>query len=187
MKKLFFLLAIFFFSACNQEETLNEQAAMAKFIESYALSLPEPSGLTLSYDKTFLWTVSDNNSTVYKISIHGTILASFEVDGKDLEGITVVDDTTLAIAKESKRTILFVTTEGKELKRKRLDGIKGNDNSGIEGITYNPSNGHFFMVNEKNPTLLIETDNDLNIIKKKELDIASDLSGIFYEPTDSSL
>ncbi len=58
--------------------------------------------------------------------------------------------------------------------------IKGKPNKGLEGITYNPQNNSFFVVNEKKPGLLLEIDSKGKTINKNELKFASDYSGLFF-------
>ncbi len=173
--------------SCKKEETPENQNLPAEFITIYKTKVPEPSDLALSYDKKALWTVSDETNKAYLISFEGEILKTIQLEGKDPEGITVIDDTTLAVVFERERIFTKVTTSGKELFSKKFEELKGELNAGLEGVTYNPSNNHFFMVNEKFPRLLIELDQDLNIIKQTELTYAEDYSGVFYDETKEQL
>lgn len=184
MRRLFPVLILLFtavtlFNCGGKEE---EEKKKEKFIleTQYRLPIPEPSGLCLSYDNETLWTVSDQNSTVYRLSLEGEILNSFTVAGIDLEGITVVNENMLAVVLERDREIVLLDTEGNELKRVRLD-LVGEDNSGLEGITYNSNLGHYYILNEKHPRLLMELDGDLKLLRKTELDFSKDVSGIFYD------
>ncbi|MCK5591344.1 MAG: SdiA-regulated domain-containing protein, partial [Candidatus Pacebacteria bacterium] len=68
----------------------------------------------------------------------------------------------------------------------RLD-LKGENNSGIEGITYDKNREEFYVVNEKTPTLLIKLDSELNLINKRNLKIAADLSGLSYDDSTDEL
>lgn len=184
---LFLVLPIIFLNSCTDTEKSQEKKTTAEFIVSYKTDVPEPSDLTLSYDKKALWTVSDENSTAYLISFDGKILETIKLKGNDLEGITVIDDTTIAVVFERKRTFAKYSTKGKELFRKTFDEFKGELNAGFEGLTFNTTNGHFFIVNEKSPGLLIELDAELNVIKKTELTYAEDYSGVFYDEAEDQL
>jgi len=178
---LFFILAtVLAFSLFSCKDS-KEQKESIKLINTIKTKVPEPSDLCLSYDEKALWTVSDEENEIYLLSFEGKILETIKVDGNDLEGVTAIDDTTLAVILERDRIVVKLTTSGKELSRKKYSELKGKLNAGLEGITYNPINGHFFMVNEKTPCLFIETDTDLNIIKKEEWDYTDDISGIFYD------
>lgn len=155
-----------------------------KPIEKYSLKIPEPSGLALLNDK--LWIVSDSKNTVYQTNLKGEIEFSFKINGIDPEGITVFDDSLLAIVLETSNEILVTDFKGNEISNTSIN-IKGSRNSGLEGITYNPSNGHFYLVNEKDPVLLIETDKSFNEISRKKIKNVRDLSGISYSAKEDCL
>lgn len=176
-KKFLSIGLIIILFGCSNE---NKEKFAPELIHKIKLDLPEPSGLALSYNGEYLWTVSDSNSTVYQISFEGKIQRSFTVNGGDLEGITQINDSTLAVVLERERAILIIDTNGNELNR--IEIIKEGDlNSGFEGITYNPGSNHFYILNEKDPGLLIELDGAYNIIKETQLKFAKDFSGINYD------
>jgi uncharacterized protein YjiK len=166
---------------CNQKRNTE-----AKLLKTIKLDVPEPSGLMFSEDLKSLWTVSDENSTVYNINMDGKILKSFRLNGFDLEGITTINDSLLAVIFERTREVAVIDTLGNEIKRYKL-GIPGNDNQGIEGITFNTADKHFFIIKEKNPCLLLEYDFDFNLLKKDTLNFSSDVSGLFYNKVDNLL
>jgi uncharacterized protein YjiK len=150
------------------------------------IKVPEPSGLTLSFDSNYLWTISDEDSKVYKIDKLGKIIRFFSVIGEDLEGITVIDSVRLAVVLERSREVVVIDTLGKELKRKRFE-LKGRLNEGLEGICYDTNRKDFYFVNEKRPGLLIKTDSSFVEIFRKELKIAKDYSDIFFAKDDNTL
>ena len=153
-------------------------------IEKYLLQITEPSGLAFSNGS--LWTVSDENSTVYKVNADGKIVYSFEVNGNNLEGITVVDDTLIAVVLEQLREVVLIDTLGNEISRYSIN-LSGEKNSGLEGISYNPANQHFYIVNEKDPVLLMETDRNFIELTRKNIKEANDLSGIYYSSKEDCL
>lgn len=157
-----------------------------KIVYETKINVLEPSGLTLSSDGKNLWTISDENSCVYLLSFEGKILKSFEINAKDLEGITTINDSTIAVISELSSKIIFLSINGKELFRKQLF-ISSRINNGLEGIAYNKNNKHTYIVNEKNPTLLIEYDSLLNEVKRIKLDFAKDLSGLDYIEENNEL
>lgn len=170
-------------TACKEAPKPENQKIPAEFLTSYKTDVPEPSDLCLSYDGKALWTVSDEENSAYLISFKGKILQTVKLNGVDPEGITVVDDTTFAVVFERERIFAKYLTSGKEIFRKKFDEFKGELNTGFEGLTINTKNGHYFIVNEKNPRLLIELDADLNVIVKTELTDTDDYSGVFYDDT----
>ncbi|MBE0570325.1 MAG: SdiA-regulated domain-containing protein, partial [Ignavibacteriaceae bacterium] len=74
---------------------------------------------------------------VYLIDSWGRVVISFKINGEDLEGITVIDDSTLAVVLERTREVVILDTSGLELKRAKLD-LEGELNNGLEGISYDP-------------------------------------------------
>ncbi|RPI70586.1 MAG: hypothetical protein EHM47_11845, partial [Ignavibacteriales bacterium] len=119
-------------------------------------------------------------------NLKGEIINSIKIDKTDFEGITVVDDSLLAIVQEIKREALVINIEGKDDFSSSFK-VEGSKNSGLEGITYNSSNGHFYILNEKDPVLLIEADKDLKELSRKEIKDVKDLSGISYSQKDNCL
>lgn len=171
---------------CNtnwQESPIPENLSLQKVTP---IKVPEPSGLTLSYDGKYFWSVGDSDSKVYKLDFNGSLIKSFTVNGEDLEGVTVIDSIFLAVILERTREVVIVDTTGKELKRKRLD-LKGNLNQGLEGICFDSKTKNFYFLNEKHPGLLIKTDSSFNEVFRKKIKLAKDYSDIFFSNGDNTL
>lgn len=183
---IFYVSIIISHSKCNIDRQDSPKPQKLLLKDSYKTSVPEPSGLALSFDKENLWTVSDQNSTVYLINKVGKILKSFKVDMEDLEGITVIDSIKLAVIAERTREVMVLDTMGNEIKRVKLE-LKGRLNEGIEGICYDAEENKFYLVNEKRPGMFIVTDNKFNIKFKTELKFAKDFSGLSFDKFDNSL
>jgi len=83
-------------------------------------------------------------------------------------------------------TIVLLNKKGEEQKYFQLN-IGKNSNSGVEGVSYNSENGHFFVIKEKDKGLLLDLDSDFKEISRKKLNFAKDYSGIFYEKTNKHL
>lgn len=190
MNRLFyvFTIAVVLISAnsCKESESTENRKLGFESVRTIKLNLPDPSGIDLSFNNDGFWTVSDKNSTVYRLDKDGNTLRSFKVKGDDLEGITVVNKNKIAVVLERSREIILLDTLGKELTRRKLN-LKGDLNSGLEGITFDSINKRFFVLNEKSPGLLIELDEHLNEIKRTALNLAKDYSGIFYEEKENVL
>jgi uncharacterized protein YjiK len=174
------ILFLIIFSLHCDKIRFGKQGELLKRSETYSLKIPQPSGLSVSYDGKYLWTVSDHNSSIYLITFNGKTVKKFKVDAKDLEGITTVDENTLAVVSEETNEIVLIDTSGNELLRKKMD-VATQKNSGLEGITYSRKTNRFYVVNEKYPTALIELDSNLEEINRIELDILRDLSGLSYD------
>jgi uncharacterized protein YjiK len=188
MKSGFFLIPILILAlimiSCQSKSNKSEK--LLNYIGGKTISVPEPSGLDLTYDHKGFWTVSDETSTIYKLDSEGNVVNTIKVDGFDMEGITTVNDSIIAVVLERTREVLLLDTSGNEIKRKDL-GLRGEANSGLEGITYIPGNGHFYVLNEKKPSLLIELNSQLEIIRIDTLKFSRDVSGIFYDKKNKCL
>ena len=182
---LFFtVISTFLLIYCNQKSQPTK--AKLAYIGAYAISVPEPSGLDLTYEEDGFWTVSDETSTIYKLDADGNVVKTLNIKGIDFEGITVIDDTTLAIVLERAREVVVLSTSGTEINRVKLP-FKGEANSGLEGITYNPINGHFYVLNEKKPLLLIELNEKFEVLNVDTLKFAKDVSGIYLDVENNFL
>lgn len=179
-----FLFFAFSASSCSEKQEENEKTLSYSITEE--IPVPEPSGLDISFDEQGFWTISDENSKVYLLDSWGNRVKSFKVKGEDLEGITVIDDSTIAVVLERSNEIVVLNTEGNELKRAAID-LKSEFNSGLEGITYDHHRKTFYLLNEKKPQLLIALDENFAELKRDTLSFAKDVSGIFYDDTDSTL
>jgi len=170
---------------CTKDKNENTVKTLS-FTIAEKIPVPEPSGLALSSDERNFWVVSDENSKVYLIDSWGRVVKSFKVNGEDLEGITVIDDSTLAVVLERTREVVILDTSGLELKRAKLD-LEGDLNNGLEGISYDPEEKRFFVLNEKKPRLLLTLDENLIEIKRDTLNYAKDVSGIYFDAVDKNL
>jgi len=180
---VFFIVALFTF--CSEVKNDNTVKKLS-FSVAEKIPVPEPSGLVLISDETGFWIVSDENSTIYLIDSWGRVVKNFKVDGEDLEGVTIIDDSTLAVVLERAREVVIIDTSGKEIKRAALD-LEGELNNGLEGITYDPNEKKFYILNEKKPCLLITLDENLNELRRDTLNFSKDVSGIFYDTLDKIL
>jgi uncharacterized protein YjiK len=176
------------FSSCQKDKKYKSQPNPNKLEYSTVREIPVvgPSGLDLTFEEDGFWVVSDETKTAYKLNSFGIVVKKIEMDGKDLEGITVVDERRLAVVLEETQEVIIVDTAGVELKREKLD-VKSKENSGLEGITYDPKQKRFYILNEKKPCLLITLDENLNLLSTVTLDFAKDVSGIYFDERDSIL
>ncbi len=171
---------------CNLDNTQNKKIISLTPESIFKLSVPEPSGLCFDKKTKSLWTVSDEDTTIFNINFSGKVLQKIKVNGFDLEGVTFLNDSTLITILERSREVVFISLKGVEQKRFSLK-IGGVPNEGLEGITYNSNNEHLYLIKEKNPCKLFETDLEGNILVEKTLNISKDLSGLFYDANNNQL
>jgi uncharacterized protein YjiK len=171
---------------CNTNRQESPIAEKLTLLKRTPLNVPEPSGLALSYDGKYFWSVGDSDSKVHKLDLDGNVMKSFAINGEDLEGVTVIDSIYLAVILERTREVVIVDTSGKEIKRNKFN-LTGNLNEGLEGICFDSKTKNFYFLNEKNPGLLIKTDSSFNEIFRKEIKIAKDYSDMFFSNEDNTL
>lgn len=182
-KFLSLIIIVFLLASCKSEKKpveITPENISLKKVNEFEIDVPEPSDLALGFDGHSIWTVSDENSTVYLLDFDGKVKKKFSVKGNDLEGITVINENKIAVILERTREAVILTTDGKEILRHKFD-LKGKPNSGLEGITYDPDNQIFYLLNEKSPGLLLKCDMDFNILSRHELKFAKDYSAIYYD------
>ncbi len=182
---LFFFTLLF---SCSADEGIapDQQESDLELMATYNLIVPEPSGLSLNYNASHLWVVSDQTGKVYKVSLDGRALETLAYTGEDLEAVTQNPvDKTLWAAEERSREIVQLDTLGNELARFNILVEQTDSNNGLEGIAFNTSNGHLYVLNEKAPHLLVELNPNQAILNQYELTFADDCSGLVYDSTEN--
>lgn len=175
--------------SCNNSNINREDSPIVKSLSLQKvtpINVPEPSGLSYSFDRKHFWSVCDENSKVYKMDLNGLVIDSFKISGEDLEGITVISLNKLAVILERTREVVVIDTLGNEICRSGFY-LPGNLNEGLEGICFDKINKKFYLLNEKNPGLLIKTNIDFEIELKKEINFADDFSDIYFAEEDTAL
>ena len=76
--------------------------------------------MDLTYEEDGFWTVSDETSTIYKLDGDGNVVRTLKIEGIDFEGITVIDDSTLAIVLERERELVVLDTSGNEINSNKI-------------------------------------------------------------------
>ncbi len=186
--RLLFILFIIQSISCHKNISLS--AKQLNLIDSYILDIREPSGLSFSDNPGELLTVSDSSKKIFKISLTGEVIGEItpDTDLNDLEGITYnQNEDTITVIQERTRKIIKINSAGHVQKTTELDIPGSSTNKGIEGIAYNKNNNHYYIINEKNPSLLVELDENFNKVASNNLNFAMDYSGIFYDESSNSL
>jgi len=187
--KLFSIIFLFIILGCSAADKTVAQPdnnALKPIIE-YHISVPEPSGLCYDSSSNSLWTVSDETGKVYQLNLSGEVMNTISVPGiLDLEAVCLDESgDSLWIVNEQPRELIKIDFNGNIVYRKKI--LDGNDNSGLEGICINPTNGHIFVLKEKSPGMLIELDANLNVISQTEITFANDFSGMTWDSQSGQL
>ena len=154
-------------------------------LESYEMSIYEPSGLSYSSDRQSLYTVSDRGM-IYQISLTGNTLKELSYTGDDFEGITVDSLTSdIYICEEGKGNLVKLNSKGVEQSSYNILNNPGN--KGLEGLTYNKNLDVFYMLKEMSEGLLIKYSVKNNSQTEIKLNFAHDYSGIYYNNVSNKL
>ena len=177
------LLCVTLCGGCDKDDVAAPSGPSLVEIDTVELSnVPEPSGLALDQDGLHLWTVSDQTGNVYRLTTSGSLVATLEVGGQDLEGIAVdPTDGTLFVTEEGMGQVLHLDRAGNLLETLTPAGLPAMGNQGLEGITIDPNTGHIFLLKEAAPGLLIEINREGIVLATTELDFAGDYSGLAYD------
>lgn len=179
----FFLVGGFFFITSCRPEALEVDFSI--ILESYKLSINEPSGLSYSADKESLYIVSDRGM-IYEISLTGNIIKEFSFTGDDFEGVTVDPLTSdIYVCEEGKGKIIKLDKNGTY--QSSYDILNNPGNTGLEGLAYNTELDEFYLLKEKKQGLLIKysIENDLKLLIN--LNFSTDYSGIFYNNASNKI
>ena len=147
--------------------------------EDHSVDVAEPSDLVVRNHK--LYTVSDRHSRIYQIDDDGDVRSSLDVEGTDLEALTVDADGHFYVADESRAKVWRLTAHGDRAEAFDVDTTDGN--SGIEGPAFDDK-GNLLVAKEKNPATIIVLDGDGVEQDRVELDFADDISALAWNAAD---
>ncbi len=181
--RLLFVVGFSFITSCIPDSFEVDNNMISETFS--LLPIYEPSGLSYSPNRDFLYTVSDRGM-IYRIDFKGNKLEQLLYTDEDFEGITVNPETTnIYVVKERTGELVELTPEGKVIKTYDVIGDSGN--SGLEGVTYDSKHDTFYLLKEKTPGLLISYSLKTGKIWEKQLGFANDYSGIFYNRATGNL
>ena len=170
-----------FFLACNNSDPVVKTGNNLELISSEKINVSEASGLTINATGSTLYTVSDNTSNIYELATDGAVLKEYTYDGNDVEGISMVSNNKVLLVEERTKEIVEYDLTTKIHKKHKIIYSNNDSNSGLEGIAMNLNDNTIFVLNEKNPGLLMRLRSDFSIIESYNLNFASDYSGIFHD------
>jgi len=181
--RFLFVVGFSFITSCIPDSFEIDKKMISETLS--LLPIYEPSGLSYSSNKDFLYTVSDRGM-IYKIDFKGNKLEQLPYTDEDFEGITVNPATSnIYVVKERTGELVELTSEGKVIKTYSVIGKSGN--SGLEGVTYDSKHDVFYLLKEKSPGLLITYSLEIGKIREKQLGFAIDYSGIYYNKSTDNL
>ena len=135
-----------------------------------SLLAQEASAVTYDWDTDTLFVVGDGGTSVVQVSKTGALLDSMSLaagtspqgtEFYDTEGVAYVGGGKFVLTEERYRQVnLFTYVAGATLQRADVQTVKLGTtigNVGIEGVTFDPANGHFIFVKETGPRSIFET------------------------------
>ncbi len=159
-----------------------------ELLQTHDLDITGPSALSNSYLPGHFYTFCDTEGEIYLINNTGQILLTLPIDGDDLEGVEFVEETQkLYVLEEKFRFALKVSPDGTILDTFELDIPIQNLNDGPEGIAYNPHQKHFYVVNQRNPSILYVYDTLFVELAAHPLGFADDYSSLHFAQEDNYL
>ncbi|MEM6344843.1 MAG: SdiA-regulated domain-containing protein [Bacteroidota bacterium] len=178
---LFSLLGL----ACDRNPT--PEPISLNLVETLAMAIDEPSGLSLSNDQ--LLSVSDDDNKVYRINpTTGTVVATLNYEGDDLEGVVQnQQDNSIWIVEESRQELVKLDVNGTAQDTFAIPFTQMESNHGLEGATLDPATERLYLITEKDPAQLLVVDFGGNILENYALNFALDYSGISFDPSQNQL
>jgi uncharacterized protein YjiK len=194
MKNIFNVCTLFFvivlisshLISCGKSNPLETNIPIKELslISEMTLPFTEPSGIAYSEKLKKIWIVSGGDQSIYVLDTNFNVENKLPYKGNDLEGITFdATDSTLWIIDEATKTITHLNRNGNILRQDQLTYTTNVVNKGPEGITIG-KNHQLYLVNERDPSILLELDTAFNITQTYQLNFAKDYSDIMYD--DSS-
>lgn len=182
----FSIVAILGFSQNSIAQTVD----LSTYIRVGRYDLPEPtrtahptnnllaqeaSGVTYNWDTNTLFIVGDGTTSVTQVSLTGQFIDTMTLaqgsspqgtDFYDSEGITYIGNGQFVMTEERDRqVVLFTYVAGTTLTRANTKTVKLGtfvNNTGTEGLSYDPLTGGYIVLKEISPMGIFQTNIDFN-------------------------
>ncbi len=124
-------------------------------------SASEASAVTYNWDTGTLFVVGDEGEAIVEVSTSGVVLSTMSLTGfDDTEGLTYTGNGRFVIGEERLQDVYQLTyTAGGSVARGSLPAASLGPtvgNIGIEGFSFDPRDGHFIAVKEKDPQRVLD-------------------------------
>lgn len=154
-------------------------------VDEIDLPFNEPSGIAWSEQLRKLWVVSGGDQKIYRLDTSGNVEKHLRYTGIDLEGI-VFDpaDSTLWTIDEATKEVAHLNLQGDVIGSFTVT-YETDTNKGPEGIAIGKDH-EFYILNERDPSVLHRLDEQWHIAQTYQLDFASDYSDITWDSAAGS-
>jgi uncharacterized protein YjiK len=147
--------------------------------------IPEPSDIAWNRKNNSLMVVSDARPDIFEIGFDGVIHKTIPAFGSDLEGVAASHTgDTLFVVEERNQLVVSFDAQGRRLNAFPVK-VATTENNALEGVAVD-SQGHIWVLNEKEPRLLLEFKGTQELFRK-EITFARDLSGICCDDSGEAL
>lgn len=155
------------------------QTIKIKPIEKFSTNVEEPSDITIApWDEKVFYMVSDNGY-LHQTDSKGQIQKTATYRGLDFEAVYAFGDKIYAVEEFSRRINIF--DKDLNLIRSKTIPYGGGRNKGYEAFTFNQAKKCFVMLTEKDPLLLFELNESLEVINEIRLEkLARDISSATF-------
>lgn len=187
---LFFLMLVFLGACSRSTPTSNSPAPVLETLRPIAIvdlypEIIEPSGIAFDAKNNSLWVVSDAKADLFEIDFDGNILKTIPTSSSDLEGIALSPDCdTIYVVEERNQRVTCYSVKGNSIRSFPVQ-VATLANNALEGIAVDLQH-HLFVLNEKNPRLLLEFVGSTEV-KRTELLAVQDLSDLCYDESADCL
>ncbi len=131
---------------------------------TYALPSPsasEASAVTYNWDTGTLFVLGDEGDALVEVTTSGQPVSEMSLTSfEDTEGLTYIGNSQFVIVEERLQDVFLLTyVPGGTVDRSELPGLSLGEtvgNVGLEGITFDPSTGHYVLVKEKTPQQVLD-------------------------------
>jgi uncharacterized protein YjiK len=174
-------------SGCDRSDSSGVTPPKKKItlISEKDLPFTEPSGITWSEKLQKLWVVSGGDQHIYRLDASGNVEKQLHFTGTDLEGIAFDPvDSTLWTIDEATKEITHLDLKGSVLDQS-IVSYSSLVNKGPEGIAFGKDR-RLYILNEREPSVLLELDSNRRVARSYQLNFASDYSDIAYDSTSNS-
>ena len=155
-----------------------DKALKIKYSKSFTTAVPEPSDACLSANEQSLFMVSDDGF-LFETDLEGKILRKSNLKGIDFEAICLVKDL-LYISDESARKIYAVNPVDLNLVKTFNLNYAAGRNRGFEAIAFNENQNVFYLISEKEPTLIRIYNEQFQQLSEITFDVTTDISSAYF-------
>ena len=173
-----FIRTLFLFTICIIFSFKSDNAVKIKYNKTSSTKVPEPSDVCLSQSGQSLFIVSDNGF-LFETDLEGKIMRKSALVGIDFEAICLANDL-LYISDESARKIYCINPVDLTVKQTFNISYLAARNRGFEAIAFNDELKQFYLISEKEETVIRIYNEQFQQINEIVFNELSDVSSAYF-------